>query len=153
MLMAMGLGSAVIVPAAGALTDRFGPRGISIAGGGLLIFTTIAFVSSATLVFVAIIILLVARGAGLALAQMPAITAAYTQVDEAKTGDAATLINIGQRLGGALGAIVMVAAIEQFGGSASETAYQVAFGALVIISVGALLSATRIAVHRRDDDA
>ena len=114
MLMAMGLGSAVILPAAGALTDRFGPRGISIAGGGLLIFTTIAFVSSATLVFVAIIILLVARGAGLALAQMPAITAAYTQVDEAKTGDAATLINIGQRLGGALGAIVMVAAIEQF---------------------------------------
>ncbi len=148
MLMAMGLGSAVILPAAGALTDRFGPRGISIAGGGLLIFTTIPFVSSATLVFVAIIILLVARGAGLALAQMPAITAAYTQVDEAKTGDAATLINIGQRLGGALGAIVMVAAIEQFGGSASETAYQVAFGALVIISVGALLSATRIAVPR-----
>jgi hypothetical protein len=78
---------------------------------------------------------------------MPAITAAYNAVDEAETGDAATLINIGQRLGGALGAIAMVAVIEQFGGSASVTAYQIAFGALVVISVGAMLIATRIAVH------
>ena len=41
----------------------------------------------------------------------------------------------------------MVAVIEQFGGSGSGTAYQVAFGTL-IISVGALLATTRIAVPR-----
>ncbi|MEJ2626213.1 MAG: DHA2 family efflux MFS transporter permease subunit [Pseudolabrys sp.] len=148
MLMAMGLGSAFILPVAGALTDRYGPRRISLAGGGLLILTTIPFVSPVPLVFAAVVILLAARGAALALAQMPAITAAYNAVDEAETGDAATLINIGQRLGGALGAIAMVAVIEQFGGSASVTAYQIAFGALVVISVGAMLIATRIAVRR-----
>jgi EmrB/QacA subfamily drug resistance transporter len=147
MLMAMGLGSAFILPVAGALTDRYGPRRISLAGAGLLILTTIPFVSPVPLVFAAVVILLAARGAALALAQMPAITAAYNAVDEAETGDAATLINIGQRLGGALGAIAMVAVIEQFGGSASVTAYQIAFGALVVISVGAMLIATRIAVH------
>ncbi|MEJ2379432.1 MAG: MFS transporter, partial [Pseudolabrys sp.] len=145
MLMAMGLGSAIILPVAGALTDRYGPRRISLAGGGLLILTTIPFVSPVPLAFAAVVILLAARGAALALAQMPAITAAYNAVDEAGTGDAATLINIGQRLGGALGAIAMVAVIEQFGGSASVTAYQIAFGVLAVISVGAMLTATRIA--------
>ncbi|MEJ2411279.1 MAG: DHA2 family efflux MFS transporter permease subunit [Novosphingobium sp.] len=148
MLMAMGLGSAIILPVAGALTDRYGPRRISLAGAGLLILTTLPFVCPVPLVCAAVVILLAARGAALALAQMPAITAAYNAVDEAETGDAATLINIGQRLGGALGAIAMVAVIEQFGGSASVTAYQIAFGALVVISVGAMLIATRIAVRR-----
>lgn len=149
MLTAMGLGSACILPAAGALTDRYGPRGISLTGCGLLVLTTIPFVSSVPLVFPGIVLLLVIRGAGLALAQMPAITAAYNQVDVTRTADAATLINIAQRLGGALGAIAMVAAIEQFGISTSMTTYQVAFGALVVISSGALLTATRIAVSHQ----
>lgn len=42
----------------------------------------------------------------------------------------------------------MVAVIEQFGDSASVTTHQIAFGALVVISVGATLIATRIAVCR-----
>lgn len=148
MLMAMGLGSACMLPPAGALTDRYGPRGVSLAGATLLTLATIPFVSSTPLVVAVIVVLLVARGAGLALAQMPAMTAAYNAVDRAQTGDAATLINISQRLGGALGAIAMVAVIEQFGGSGSGTVYQVAFGTLIVISLGALLAATRIAVPR-----
>ena len=149
MLMAMGLGSACILPAAGALTDRYGPRGISLSGGGLLVLATIPFITSEPFVLPAIVLVLVIRGAGLALAQMPAITAAYSEVDDTRTADAATLINIAQRLGGALGAIAMVAALEQFSVSASGTSYQVAFGALVVISVGALLAATRIAASHQ----
>ena len=150
MLMAMGLGSACILPAAGALTDRYAPRGISLSGGGLLVLATIPFVSSEPFALPAIVLVLVIRGAGLALAQMPAITAAYGEVDQTRTADAATLINIAQRLGGALGAIAMVAALEQFSVSAPGTSYQVAFGALIIISFGALLAATRIAAsHQR----
>jgi EmrB/QacA subfamily drug resistance transporter len=145
MLMAMGLGSACMLPAAGALTDRHGPRGVSLTGCGLLVLATIPFVTSEPFVLPAIVLILVIRGAGLALAQMPAITAAYGEVDDARTANAATLINIAQRLGGALGAIAMVAALEQFSVSASGTSYQVAFGALIAISFGALLAATRIA--------
>ncbi|MCD1635711.1 DHA2 family efflux MFS transporter permease subunit [Martelella mediterranea] len=144
MLMAMGLGSACILPVAGALTDRHGPRGVSLTGCGLLVIATLPFLTSAAIALPAIILFLVTRGAGLALAQMPAITAAYNQVDETRTADAATLINIAQRLGGALGAIAMVAVIEQFGVFASATAYQIAFGALVVMSFGAQLAATRI---------
>ena len=150
MLMAMGLGSACILPVAGALTDRHGPRGVSLTGCGLLVIATLPFLTSAAIALPAIILFLVTRGAGLALAQMPAITAAYNQVDETRTADAATLINIAQRLGGALGAIAMVAVIEQFGVSTSATVYQIAFGALVVMSFGALLAATRIKARGQD---
>jgi EmrB/QacA subfamily drug resistance transporter len=150
MLLAMGLGSAFVLPVAGTLTDRFGPKRVSLAGGALLTLTTVSFLSSAPLVIEVVAVLLVARGAGLALAQMPAIAAAYGEVDKSKTGDAATLINIAQRLGGAVGAIAVVAVIEQVGISASGTAYRVAFGMLVVVSAGALLAATRIAVPKRE---
>lgn len=150
MLMAMGLGSACILPVAGALTDRHGPRGVSLTGCGLLVIATLPFLTSAAIALPAIILFLVTRGAGLALAQMPAITAAYNQVDETRTADAATLINIAQRLGGALGAIAMAAVIEQFGVFASARAYQIAFGALVVMSFGALLAATRIKARGQD---
>ena len=146
MLLAMGLGSAFVLPVAGMLTDRFGPGRVSLAGGALLTLTTIPFLSSAPLAFGTVAILLFARGAGLALAQMPAIAAAYGEVARTKTGDAATLINIAQRLGGAIGAIAVVAVIEQVGISASGTAYRIAFGMLVILSAGALFAATRMAV-------
>lgn len=150
MLMAMGLGSACMLPAAGALTDRYGPRGVSLTGCGLLVIATIPFVTSVAFVLPVIVLVLVTRGAGLALAQMPAITAAYNQVDETRTADAATLINIAQRLGGALGAIAMVAVIEQFDVFAPATAYQIAFGTLVVMSFGALLAATRIKARGQD---
>ena len=78
------------------------------------------------------------------------IKTSFSFFDQTRTADAATLINIAQRLGGALGAIAMVAALEQFSVSAPGTSYQVAFGALIIISFGALLAATRIAAsHQR----
>ncbi|WMT92593.1 hypothetical protein [Pelagibacterium sp. H642] len=81
---------------------------------------------------------------------MPAITAAYGEVDKTETHDAATLINIAQRLGGAIGAIAVVAVIEQIGVSAPGTAYRIAFGTLVVISAGALFPATRIALPKQD---
>ena len=81
---------------------------------------------------------------------MPAITAAYVEVDKTKTADAATLINIAQRLGGAIGAIAVVAVIEQVGISASGMAYRIAFAMLVIFSAGTLFAATRIAEPRQE---
>lgn len=150
MLLAMGLGSAFVLPVAGTWTDRFGPKRVSLAGGALLTLTTIPFLSSASLVFGVVTVLLVARGAGLALSQMPAIAAAYGEVDKTETGDAATLINVAQRIGGAVGAIAVVAVIEQVGISTPGSAYQVAFGMLVVVSACALISATNIAASKQE---
>lgn len=132
------------------MTDRYGPKRVSLAGCALLILTTVPFLSLAPFAFAGMAALLVSRGAGLALAQMPAIAAAYGEADKTKTGDAATVINIAQRLGGAIGAIAVVAVIEQVGISDSGTAYRIAFGMLVILSAGALFAATQIAVPQQE---
>ena len=55
---------------------------------------------------------------------MPAMTAAYAAVLKNETSDAATIINIAQRLGGALGAITTVIVLEQ----AATTDNQLAYG-------------------------
>lgn len=113
MLLVMGLGSALALPFAGALTDQRGPALICLAGSALLVIGTAPFLALPLLPVVGLAILLLLRGIGLALAQMPAMTAAYGAVEKNETGDAATLVNIGQRLGGALGAITVVIILEQ----------------------------------------
>ncbi len=112
MLLAMGLGSALALPFAGALTDHRGPFVVCFAGSILLVIGTVPFLDLPFLPIAGFAVLLFLRGIGLALAQMPAMTAAYGTVEKHETGDAATLVNIGQRLGGALGAIATVIVLE-----------------------------------------
>lgn len=108
MLLAMGLGSALALPFAGILTDQRGPALVCLTGSTLLVIGTAPFLIQPLLPVAGFTFLLFLRGIGLALAQMPAMTAAYGAVEKHETGDAATLVNIGQRLGGALGAIATV---------------------------------------------
>lgn len=75
----------------------------------LLVVTTVpfllpgAFLAPGPFATTALVQVHVARGTGM-LAQMPAMTAAYASVAADRMGDAATLVNIAQRLGGAIGA-------------------------------------------------
>ncbi|MFC3721800.1 hypothetical protein [Neoaquamicrobium sediminum] len=71
-------------------------------------------------------------------------------VDKTETGDAATLINVAQRIRGAVGAIAVVAVIEQVDISTPGSAYQVAFGMLVVVSACALISATNMAASKQE---
>lgn len=136
MLLVLGLGAAVALPVAGALVDRAGAARISLAGSGLVVVATAALPGFLSVLPLAGLLFL--RGAGLALAQMPAMTAAYTLVDKAETGDAATLVNIAQRLGGALGAIIVVLVVESTVGAGG---YRTAFAVLVLFSLGSLATA------------
>ncbi|MVA97032.1 DHA2 family efflux MFS transporter permease subunit [Nitratireductor sp. CAU 1489] len=136
MLLLLGLGAAVALPVAGALVDRAGAARISLAGSGLVVVATAVVPGFLSVLPLAGLLFL--RGAGLALAQMPAMTAAYTLVDKAETGDAATLVNIAQRLGGALGAIIVVLVLESTAGAGG---YRAAFAVLVAFSVGSLATA------------
>ena len=135
MLLAMGLGTAVALYFGGMLTDYYSAGPVTIAGSLLLVITTIPFVFVSRFSITTLVVLLVVRGIGLALAQMPAYTAAYASVTNAQMGDAATVVNITQRIGGAIGAIGLVIILAQIGGRNSPAAYTWAFGMLTVFSV------------------
>lgn len=76
LLLTLGLGYALVLPIAGALTDRDGPGFVSLTGIALLLVTILPFLLTGTLPLGVLIALLVTLGASLALAQMPAMTGA-----------------------------------------------------------------------------
>ncbi|WP_114217177.1 MFS transporter [Ochrobactrum sp. 3-3] len=137
MLLAMGLGSALALPFAGSLTDERGPAVVCFAGGVLLVIGTAPFFVQPILPIAGFAALLFLRGIGLALTQMPAMTAAYGAVEKHETGDAATLVNIGQRLGGAIGAIATVCVLEH-GSPADDVKYRWAVLLLIGFALVAL---------------
>ncbi|WP_268257696.1 DHA2 family efflux MFS transporter permease subunit [Roseibium aggregatum] len=137
MLLVMGLGAAIALPFAGYLTDRYGPAAVSGSGAVLLLLGTLPFGVWPIWAATPIAALLCLRGIGLALAQMPAMTAAFTVVQETETGDAATLVNVVQRVGGALGATAMVLVIE-LGGTTQNGA--LAFPLLTLLAAGPVLT-------------
>src|SRR5690625_561627 len=89
MLLAMGLGTAVALYFGGMLTDYYSAGPVTIAGAGLLVVTTVPFLFVSHFSITILIIILVVRGIGIALAQMPAYTAAYASVTNEQMGDAA----------------------------------------------------------------
>ncbi len=146
-LLIMGLGSALVLPIAGALTDRFGAGIVSFVGAGLLLISTIPFVLSEVPSFPVLGAVLATRGVGMALAQMPAMTAAYTAVSRDEMGDATTLVNIVQRMGGAIGAVGVVVILQHAGGSSIINAHSWTFAGLAVIS--ALTMTTATVMHRQ----
>lgn len=140
-LLVMGLGSAVALPVAGSLTDRYGAGPVSLTGAGLLLISTIPFLFPAALSDSVLAVALVARGVGLALAQMPAVTAAYTAAPTHEMGDATTLVNIVQRVGGAIGAVCIVIILQQVNGLTTAEVYTWAFAALGMLSLLTLMMA------------
>lgn len=140
-LLVMGLGSALVLPVAGDLTDRFGAGIVSLGGAGLLLVSAIPFVFTQVPSSSLLAAIFVARGVGMALAQMPAMTAAYTAVSAEEMGDAATIVNILQRLGGAIGAVGVVVIIQHAGGSSSIIAHSIAFASLAAISALTIVTA------------
>lgn len=139
LLLAMGLGSACALPLAGSLTDRHGVMPVCVAGGVLAVLGTVPFLSGSAWAMLPAALVLTLRGAGVALAQMPAMTAAYAAVGRERSGDAATLVNIAQRLGGAAGAVAVVALLEYGGGGARS--YRWGFMMLVATALAAMLTA------------
>lgn len=141
MLFLMGLGSAVILPIAGNLTDRYGALVVCLVGSTILLLSTAAFFWPSMLPLALASILFV-RGGGLALAQMPAMTAAYAAVLKNEASDAATIINIAQRLGGALGAIITVIVLEQAATTDNQLAYGWGGALLVAFAVASMVTST-----------
>ncbi len=143
-LLVMGLASAFALPFGGTLTDRYGAGQISLSGALLLLLSSLPFLYSEILSTPVLFLALAMRGAGIALAQMPAMTAAYTAVSAEQMGDAATLVNITQRIGGAVGAICIVILLQQMVDWTDLSPHVWASGVLTLDSVLVVITASQL---------
>ncbi|HWE90454.1 MAG TPA: DHA2 family efflux MFS transporter permease subunit [Pseudonocardiaceae bacterium] len=138
-LIALGLGSTLIMLVAGRLTDAHGGGVVSLAGSLVVLLSTIAWPWFGPHTPMALIqVLLIVRGAGLGLAMMPATTAAYAAVRPADLGDATALTNIAMRVGGAVGGALCVIVLSRGLTVSVPTGFHSAF----IVLAGICLLAT-----------
>ncbi|MCE6995511.1 MFS transporter [Saccharothrix sp. S26] len=136
LLLAMGAGTAAALYLAGSATDRWGAGPVTVTGAVLLTASTAPLILLDRLPLPILVVDLVLRGAALAWTQMPAVTAAYTTVTAERMGDATTLVNIVQRVGGALGTATIAVILSRM----SPDGHIWAFGAVTVMSAAAIAS-------------
>lgn len=145
-LISMGIGTAILAPVSGRLIDRLGSGTVATAGGIASLITTLPFAVMHVQADGAIVqLLLLTRGMAVALAAVPAGVAAYKTVTPEQLPDAATQVNILQRLGGAAGGAIFTIVLATNLPSGSDGAFHAAFWALSIASAAGLLSALWLA--------
>ncbi|MFI6171427.1 DHA2 family efflux MFS transporter permease subunit [Nocardia sp. NPDC051052] len=107
-LATFGFGGIIALPIAGRLTDRYGGGVVAMVGNALSVLVTVPFAfGDASMNVVGIQILLLARGIGTALTGIPVVAAAYAAVHRDQLSDAASTVNILQRVGGSIGAALL----------------------------------------------
>ncbi|WP_433477320.1 MDR family MFS transporter [Spirillospora sp. CA-142024] len=157
LLVPQGLGALASIWASGRITERFGPGRTSLAGGVIAVVTTVPFLFiSADVPYPLLDTGLVARGLGIGLSGMPAMTAAFNALGRAEIADATPQLNVVQRFGASVGtaifAVVLQHGLDGAGGMASRqadafgTAFAWVLGATVVAAVPTVLL---IATERR----
>ena len=149
LLIPQGLGALVGLRIAGRLTDRAGARACVLAGTALMLAATLRLVLIPTIGDVLLIVLLVARGLGTSLTGLPPVASAYQGLPQGRTPQAATTLNIAQRLGSPIGTAVLTVTLGTLtttttAGTAG-TAYQLTFG---VAALGVLVLAATAALLR-----
>ncbi len=113
-IMPGALMMAVVMPAAGFLTDRIGARipgsvGIALTSLSFFLYHQIDLYSSIWY----ITSLQIMRGVGVALLMTPTTTAAMNAVEKHMAGTASALINVAQRIGGSFGIAFFATMLER----------------------------------------
>ncbi len=114
LLMApQGLGAAITMPISGRITDRNGPKRIVLLGIFVLMAATIPFalLSESTPYWLLAGTLFV-RGIGLGMTMMPAMSAAYQELDRSQVPKATTTMNILNRVGGSVGTALLAVVLQ-----------------------------------------
>ncbi|MFT4212979.1 MAG: MDR family MFS transporter [Microbacterium sp.] len=109
LLIPQGIGTAIAMPIGGKLTDTFGPRVVVVTGMILSTLSAIPFALADThspywLLAVALFV----RGLGFGATMMPAMAAGYRTLPKEAAGHASSALQILSRVGGALGAAIMI---------------------------------------------
>ena len=153
-VLALGIGTAIGVPAAGRLTDRYGGGRVAVAGTLALVAFTVPFAFlSAAANPVLIEELLLVLGMATGLAAVPPGIAAYTAVTRHQLPDATTGVNIIQRLGGALGAAMFAVVLARGLPAGVQHAFHAAFWWQAGAAVAALGCALWLWLALRHDRA
>jgi predicted MFS family arabinose efflux permease len=135
-LISLGVGTAIMSPLSGRLTDRFGGGPVATIGALLTAASTAPFaLLDAAVDGVILQALLLARGLTIALAVTPVITAGYAAVDAQRLPDATTQVNILMRLGGALGGALFAVIVARQLPHGAEHAFHAAFAWLTAASL------------------
>ena len=149
LLIPQSLGAALAMPIAGRLADRYGGGPIALIGVIVSALSTLplAFVTPVTPLW-EIEASLFARGLGIGLAMMPAMSAAYAVLRPEEIADATPQLTVVQRVGGSIGtavlAVVLGTALTGAAGPASTSAafasaYWWAFGLSVVAVIPAVI--------------
>ncbi|WP_086007996.1 DHA2 family efflux MFS transporter permease subunit [Nocardia concava] len=150
-LLAYGLGGIVMLPLGGRLTDRFGGGRVAVLGNLVVAAAVLplAFLP-ADANDVLIQFLLFAAGMATGVAAMPLASAAYASVRRDQLPDASALVNIMQRIGGAVGVALVAVILSR--ATASDwsliSGYQLAFAALAVLSLAGSLASTVLRRHQ-----
>ncbi|HEY1523436.1 MAG TPA: DHA2 family efflux MFS transporter permease subunit [Solirubrobacteraceae bacterium] len=115
LLMApQGLGMALVMPAAGRLTDRLGGGPLAVVGVSVTTLATIPFGmigAHTSIVWLSCVMLV--RGMGIGFSFMPVMTAAFAALDKSELPDATPQLNVVQRVGGSLGTAVLAVVLQR----------------------------------------
>jgi EmrB/QacA subfamily drug resistance transporter len=114
LLMApQGLGAALSLSYAGRLADRVGGGHVALVGCSIMTLATLPLAAiGAGTPFVLLAGVLFVRGMGLGAAMMPAISAAYAQLDSAQMPRATSALNTLQRVGGSIGTALLAVVLQ-----------------------------------------
>ncbi|RJO78051.1 DHA2 family efflux MFS transporter permease subunit [Nocardia panacis] len=141
-LFTFGFGGVLALPIAGRLTDRFGGGVVSAVGGAVCLVVTLPFAfgdDAMNLVLVQALLLI--RGIATGLVGVPIVASAYAAVRREQIPDAASMVNILQRVGGSLGAALFAVILARSAGAGLSVAagFQQAFWWLIGVTVASLI--------------
>jgi EmrB/QacA subfamily drug resistance transporter len=113
LLIPQGIGAAIAMPLAGRAADRVGGGRVAIAGLLATMVATLPFaLIGAHTSYLLIGAAMVARGFGIGMTMMPAMSAAYAALTPADIAHATPQLNVIQRVGGSIGTALLTVVLQ-----------------------------------------
>jgi MFS family permease len=113
LLMPQGVGAAIAMPLAGRAADRIGGGRVAVAGLLVTLVATLPFaLIGAHTSYWLIGAAMVARGFGVGMTMMPAMSAAYATLRPGDIAHATPQLNVVQRVGGSIGTALLTVVLE-----------------------------------------